>query len=128
MIMKTLATTPLAETWLLQYLEEVSSCPYLEAPRHLAISDAPWLMGWLPSEGLEYSQTSSSVVVMNIKSKRIKRRYLEVIPADVKSAKKKLTAKETPSLLAEDIVQIVCTRNASRVLSPVPGKLDDETR
>ena len=82
----------------------------LEAPRHLAIPAAAWLIGWLRSEGFHCSQVPSYDVVTVIESERIKRRAVETRPSDIQAAKKTTRAIARPSMSRQDIVQIVCTR------------------
>ena len=82
----------------------------LEAPRHLAIPDAVWLMGWLRSEGFDCSQTPSHDVVMVIESERIARRAMETRPSDIEAGKKTARTIAIPAMNRQDIVQLVCTR------------------
>ena len=82
----------------------------LEAPRHLAIPDATWLIGWLRSRGFDCRQLPSPDVVTVIESERIKRRSLNTTASDVRAGKKLARAIATPSMDKQDIVQLVCTR------------------
>lgn len=83
----------------------------LEAPRHLAIPDAAWLIDWLRSEGFHCSQLPSWDFVMMIESERITRRALDTTPSDIRAAKKAARSTAKPSMGKQDIVQIVCTRS-----------------
>lgn len=82
----------------------------LEAPRHLAIPDAAWLIDWLESQGFHCSQWPSFDGVMMTESERITRRAPATAPCDIKAAKKaaRMSAKPVPG--KQDMVQIVCTR------------------
>ena len=82
----------------------------LEAPRHLAIPDATWLIGCLRSEGFRCSQSLSYDVVTVIESERIARRAFDTTPFDVRAGKKIARAIATPLMDKQDVVQIVCTR------------------
>lgn len=82
----------------------------LEAPRHLAIPDATWLMAYLRSEGFCCRQSASYDVVMVIESERIARRAIDTSPADVRAGKKKARAFAKAPMDRQDVVQIVCTR------------------
>ncbi|MEO7952640.1 MAG: class I SAM-dependent methyltransferase [Polaromonas sp.] len=82
----------------------------LEAPRHLAIPDAAWLIGWLRSEGFHCRQLPSHDVVTVIESERIARRALDTSASDVRAGKKIARTIAKPSMDRQDIVQIVCTR------------------
>ena len=82
----------------------------LEAPRHLAIPDAAWLMDWLRSEGFQCSQFPSSDVVAMTESERIKRRSRDTLPSDVAVGKRAMRRKARVNLGKQDIVQVVCTR------------------
>lgn len=82
----------------------------LEAPRHLAIPDAAWLMGWLREQGMACTQVPSHDKVMMIESERIKRRGLKTAPADVKAAAELATTKKSASSQTQDVVQIVGVR------------------
>lgn len=83
----------------------------LEAPRHLALPDAQWLVHWLQAQGFDCQQIASMDTVMMTESERIRRRSLTPLPADAKAAKTAFrTALRTPGLARQDIVQIVCTR------------------
>ena len=83
----------------------------LEAPRHLALPDAAWLMNWLRLQGFDCSQIPSSDRVMMIESERIRRRGLSTELSDVKAARKVARTTLHPSRPGkQDIVQIICTR------------------
>ena len=82
----------------------------LEAPRHLAIPDATWLIGWLRAEGFRCRQSLSHDVVTVIESERIARRALVTTPFDVRAGKKIARAIARPAMDKQDILQIVCTR------------------
>lgn len=82
----------------------------LEAPRHLAIPDAIWLMDWLRAQGFNCSQMPSHDVVMAVESERITRRAMKTMPSDVKAGKKMARTITRPTMSRQDIVQLVCTR------------------
>lgn len=82
----------------------------LEAPRHLAIPDAVWLVDWLRAEGFECTQVPSYALETAIESERIRRRGQYVEPADVRAAKVVLRAQANSGLAQQDIVQLVCVR------------------
>ena len=82
----------------------------LEAPRHLAIPDAGWLMSWLSEHGFDCTQVPSDDTVMMIESERIRRRGLVTAASDVKAARNLALVKKGPSLQTQDIVQIVCSK------------------
>ena len=82
----------------------------LEAPRHLAIPDATWLIGWLRAEGFRCRQSLSHDVVTVIESERIARRALGTTSSAVRAGKKMARAIAKPAMDKQDIVQIVCTR------------------
>ena len=82
----------------------------LEAPRHLAIPDAGWLITWIAGQGFGCTQVPSHDRVMMIESERIKRRGTVTASSDVKAARNLALIKKSPSLRTQDIVQIVCSR------------------
>ena len=82
----------------------------LEAPRHLAMPDAAWLVGWLRAEGLTCAQVPSYGLETAIESERIRRRGSHVETADVRNAKIVLSAQAHSGFDREDIVQLVCVR------------------
>lgn len=82
----------------------------LEAPRHLAIPDANWLMGWLRGEGLRCTQVPSHPFETAVESERIRRRVLHGGPEDVRAARATLRNRLPAELARQDIVQLVCVR------------------
>ena len=82
----------------------------LEAPRHLAIPDAAWLMAWLNKQGFDCTQVPSHDGVMMAESERIKRRDLAAASSDVKAARILARTKKSASLQTQDIVQIICSK------------------
>jgi|GEM_PF-507441 len=82
----------------------------LEAPRHLAIPDAGWLISWLREQGLACTQVPSHNKVMIIESERIRRRGSTTIRADLKTARKVALMNQNASLQTQDIVQVVCCK------------------
>ena len=87
----------------------------LEAPRHLALPDAAWLLAWLSARGLNCVQEPSSDGMMMAESERIRRKSLVLLPADWQSAKR--ASKTLGYALAgpvvagkQDIVQLVCRK------------------
>ena len=105
---KLLLSTPNGSSYLRDFYGE--NWRGLEAPRHLAIPDATWLMNWLAGQGFSCAETPSYDVGMMVESERIKRRGLNIIPADVKAANRLARKKKIPLPGKQDIVQIVCTR------------------
>lgn len=84
----------------------------LEAPRHLAIPDATWLRAYLEAQGMVCTQLPSSDRVMAVESERIRRRAATVRRSDIRAAKRVLCDLPSPSMAAQDMVQLVCTRRA----------------
>lgn len=82
----------------------------LEAPRHLAIPDAAWLIGWLRSAGFDCAQTPSCDVVTPGESERIRRRGPQTLRADARAGKRAVERADKPSPARQDIVQLICTR------------------
>ena len=82
----------------------------LEAPRHLAIPDAGWLMGWIGGQGFDCTQVPYHDRFTMIESERIKRRGTVTASSDVKAARDLALIKKSRSLRTHDIVQIVCSR------------------
>lgn len=85
----------------------------LEAPRHLAIPDAAWLMEWLRGQGLECTQVPSYAFEMAVESERMARRASRVSKQDIAAAKSVLREMVPVSPLQDDIVQLVCTKVAA---------------
>jgi len=103
-----LLSVPNASSHLRDYYGE--SWRGLEAPRHLAIPDATWLLNHIRSEGFECQQVPSCDAVMMVESERISRRALTTSAADVKAAKNLARTKLEISLGKQDITQIICTK------------------
>jgi 2-polyprenyl-3-methyl-5-hydroxy-6-metoxy-1,4-benzoquinol methylase len=82
----------------------------LEAPRHLAIPDANWLIGWLQGEGFQCTQVPSHLFDTAVESERIRRRVLHSGPDDVRAARTALRNRPPAKLAQQDIVQLVCVR------------------
>jgi hypothetical protein len=82
----------------------------LEAPRHLAIPDAVWLMGWLRAQGYECTQVPSYALEMAVESERIARRSNHVSQHDVAAAKLFLREMSDMPPAQDDLVQLVCMR------------------
>lgn len=80
----------------------------LEAPRHLAIPDASWLMQWLRAEGYQCTQVQSYDLEMALESERICRKGSSVKSADVQAARALLNQLRPPAMAHQDIVQLVC--------------------
>jgi 2-polyprenyl-3-methyl-5-hydroxy-6-metoxy-1,4-benzoquinol methylase len=85
----------------------------LEAPRHLAIPDATWLMGWLHEQGHECAQVPSYALEMAVESERIARRAAHVSKYDVAAAKRVLREMTDAPPEQDDLVQLVCTRTVA---------------
>ena len=103
-----LLSAPNASSHLLQYYGE--NWRGLEAPRHLAIPDATWLMQWIRGQGYDCQQVPSYAMEMAIESERMRRRGATVSRQDVAAAKTLLREGIGVSPDREDIVQLVCTR------------------
>ncbi|WP_372826909.1 class I SAM-dependent methyltransferase [Polaromonas sp.] len=103
-----LLSTPNASSYLRDFYGE--NWRGLEAPRHLAIADAAWLMNWLCAQGFQCTQVPCWDGVSAIESERIRRRDLTTRPTDVKAGKRAVRLYGKPSLHKHDTVQIVCTR------------------
>lgn len=103
-----LLSTPNGSSYLRDYYGE--NWRGLEAPRHLAIPDATWLINWLVGEGFSCAEIPSYDVGMMVESERIKRRGLTIISADVNAANHLVRTKNIPLPGKQDIVQIICTR------------------
>jgi 2-polyprenyl-3-methyl-5-hydroxy-6-metoxy-1,4-benzoquinol methylase len=82
----------------------------LEAPRHLAIPDARWLIQWMQAAGLQCRQVSPFAIETAIESERIRRRSSRVVPADVVAARQVLETITPAQPGQEDMVQLVCTK------------------
>jgi 2-polyprenyl-3-methyl-5-hydroxy-6-metoxy-1,4-benzoquinol methylase len=82
----------------------------LEAPRHLAIPDANWLIDWLRGEGFQCMQVPSYPFETAVESERIRRRALQGGPDDVRAARASLRCRPPAGLAQQDIVQLVCVR------------------
>lgn len=82
----------------------------LEAPRHLAIPDANWLIDWLRGEGFRCTQVPSHPFETAVESERIRRRALHGGPEDVRAAKVLLRGRSPAKAAYQDIVQLVCVR------------------
>jgi SAM-dependent methyltransferase len=82
----------------------------LEAPRHLAIPDATWLMGWLGEQGFACTQVPSHALEMAAESERMARRASSVSPQDIAAAKAFLREIAAVSPVQDDVVQLVCVK------------------
>jgi 2-polyprenyl-3-methyl-5-hydroxy-6-metoxy-1,4-benzoquinol methylase len=82
----------------------------LEAPRHLAIPDAAWLVSWLHAQGFECTQVLSYPLETAVESERMRRSASSASKKDVAAAKAWLrgTAAVLPN--QDDMVQLICTR------------------
>lgn len=85
----------------------------LEAPRHLAIPDAKWLIEWFSSEGVRCTQVPSYDMEAAIESERMRRQGNTVVPADVRAATVLLRKLRQAGMAQQDIVQLVCERARS---------------
>jgi 2-polyprenyl-3-methyl-5-hydroxy-6-metoxy-1,4-benzoquinol methylase len=85
----------------------------LEAPRHLAIPDAAWLMGWVRRQGFDCAQVPSFALETAIESERIVRRSASVSSHDKAAAK--IVMRELTDVPPEqdDVLQLVCTRSVA---------------
>jgi 2-polyprenyl-3-methyl-5-hydroxy-6-metoxy-1,4-benzoquinol methylase len=103
-----LLSSPNAASHLRQHYRE--NWRGLEAPRHLAIPDATWLIEWLRGQGYECTQVPSYVLEMAVESERMARRAAHVSQHDVAAAK--LVLREWTDVPPEqdDLVQLVCTK------------------
>ena len=82
----------------------------LEAPRHLAIPNGPWLADYLRAQGMRCAQVQSYPLETAIESERIQRRGGDVLPADIHIAKALLRCMARPDVAQQDITQLVCAR------------------
>lgn len=82
----------------------------LEAPRHLAIPDAAWLVDWVRGQGFACTQVPSHALETAIESERIRRRASAVSQQDVAAAKAWLRGTAAVSPDQDDVVQLVCMR------------------
>lgn len=86
----------------------------LEAPRHLAIPSAPWLVEWLGAQGMQCLQVPSYDMETAIESERIRRKGQYTEPSDVQAARTLLMQYGKTNWIEQDIVQLVCERTAAR--------------
>ena len=82
----------------------------LEAPRHLAIPDAAWLLHTLRCAGFDCLQIASYDGPMATESERIKRRGDVPIRADVNAGAFAVRVAAKPTLDKQDLVQVVCVK------------------
>ena len=85
----------------------------LEAPRHLAIPDAAWLVQWLRAHGMDCEQVPWHPLETAIESERIARRGHAVSPHDIAAARRRLQVQADVSLARQDVVQLVCKKVAA---------------
>lgn len=101
-----LISAPNASSYLRDYYGE--NWRGLEAPRHLAIPDAAWLVSALRSAGFDCQQIASYDGPMATESERIQRRGDVPIRADLKAGALTVRMATKPSLDKQDLVQVVC--------------------
>jgi 2-polyprenyl-3-methyl-5-hydroxy-6-metoxy-1,4-benzoquinol methylase len=82
----------------------------LEAPRHLVIPDAAWLVAWLQGQGWQCTQVSCNALETAVESERIRRRTLAAGSEDVRAARIVLRGLGVVDAERQDIVQLVCQR------------------
>lgn len=82
----------------------------LEAPRHLAIPDACWLVSALRYAGFNCHQIASYDGPMATESERIKRRGSLALEADLKAGTLVVQLAKKPTLDKQDLVQVVCIK------------------
>jgi 2-polyprenyl-3-methyl-5-hydroxy-6-metoxy-1,4-benzoquinol methylase len=82
----------------------------LEAPRHLAIPDAAWLMGWVRSQGFDCTQVPAHPLETAVESERMRRRAPVASPQDAAAAKTVVLEMAGVPPEQDDVVQLVCTR------------------
>lgn len=85
----------------------------LEAPRHLAIPDASWLIEWLRAQGFQCMQVPSYDWDTAVESERMRREAHSVVSADVRAARARMRQLGRPAMERQDIVQLVCERAPS---------------
>ncbi len=85
----------------------------LEAPRHLAIPDANWLMAWLRAQGFRCTQVPSYDLETALESERMRRKGNLVVSADIRAARALMRQLGRPKRAQQDIVQLVCHRAQS---------------
>lgn len=86
----------------------------LEAPRHLAIPSAQWLIEWLRTQGVRCLQVPSHGMETAIESERIRRKGQCTEPGDVLAARTLLRQFGKSDWVEQDIVQLVCERTDTR--------------
>jgi 2-polyprenyl-3-methyl-5-hydroxy-6-metoxy-1,4-benzoquinol methylase len=84
----------------------------LEAPRHVAIPAAQWLIQWLQAAGLQCVQEASYDGPMATESERIARRSLVTLATDATQGLAAMRAHATAEMARQDMVQLVCTMPA----------------
>jgi len=82
----------------------------LEAPRHLVIPDAAWLVAWLQGQGWHCTQVLCPALETAVESERIRRRSPTVTPNDVRLARAVLRGMAAIEAGRQDIIQLVCQR------------------
>ena len=82
----------------------------LEAPRHMAIPDGEWLAKYLQGQGVSCTQVASYPLETAMESERIQRRGDSLLPADMRAAKAVLSKLGAPSLVEQDVTQLICVR------------------
>ena len=82
----------------------------LEAPRHLAIPDALWLVDTLRSVGFACQQEASYDGPMAAESERIKRRGAALTKADTRAGVLAVRMAKSSTWEKQDLVQVVCIK------------------
>jgi 2-polyprenyl-3-methyl-5-hydroxy-6-metoxy-1,4-benzoquinol methylase len=85
----------------------------LEAPRHLVIPDAAWLIAWLQAQGWHCTQVPCHALETAVESERMRRGALFAGPQDVRAARAMLRDLGTVGAERQDIVQLVCQRSGA---------------
>jgi 2-polyprenyl-3-methyl-5-hydroxy-6-metoxy-1,4-benzoquinol methylase len=106
-----LFAVPNATSYLRQHYAE--NWRGLEAPRHLAIPAAQWLLTWFESHGFSCAQFPSNDELVATESERIMRRGSCALRNDVLNAQALLAKLSKPSAYEYDMIQVVCTKNAA---------------
>jgi 2-polyprenyl-3-methyl-5-hydroxy-6-metoxy-1,4-benzoquinol methylase len=83
----------------------------LEAPRHLVIPDATWLVAWLHEQGWHCTQVPCHALETAVESERMRRRAPLAAPEDVRAARAVLRDLGAVDVARQDIVQLVCQKS-----------------
>lgn len=82
----------------------------IEAPRHLAVPNASWLIAWLRRQGFECTQVPSPSLETAVESERMQRRGQTTERVDKQAARTLLKGFQQTSMAEQDVVQLICQR------------------